>query len=317
MRLDKAMRFTRYTPVAVLLGTMLLAPVSAPAASNQDMLSLQRDVAGLEQQIQDLQKALLDPKTGTVTGLQTMVQQALEASNKTNNSVNSLNTGMMQTLQNALKGLNDQLNRVTELSVTVNNMAGDLSNLQSSVKDLQTSVNRQGSTLDDIVNQIKLLQAPAAAPPPADAGGSAAPDASIASPPSGQTLFNHAVADQNSGKPELALPEYSEFLRLYPDDPNAARAQYYIGEIHYHSGNLEQAVKDFDAVSERYPSDQVTIPDALLMKGMALKKENLKTAAITTFRDVIKQFPGSDQAAQASTELHSLVSTGGAKRPAR
>jgi len=313
------MRFTRYTPFAVLIGTMLLAPVYASAAASKEMMDLQRDVASAEQAVQDLQKALLDPKTGTITALQTMVQQALDTANKTNSNVNSLNTGMMQTLQNALKGLNDQLGKVNDLSVKVTNMAEtDIPNLQSSVQALQVTVNKQGAKLDDILDRVKLLQAPAAAPPPVDSGTGAPGASAVAPQPSAQTLFSNAVTDYNGGRLDMAMSEYSKFLSLYPDDPNAPVAQYQIGIIHYNSSNLEQAVKDFDAVSERYPTDQVAVPNALYMKGMALKQENMQTAAIKTFRDVVKQFPGTDKASQASTQLRSLgVTTTTPKKSAR
>jgi len=154
---------------------------------------------------------------------------------------------------------------------------------------------------------VKLIQTPAAAPPSvADSGTPAAPGMVAGPPPSGQMLFNNAVRDQNSGKPELALPEYAEFLHLYPNDINAARAQYYIGNIHYTKGELDQAVKDFDLVIEQYPPDPANTPDALYMKGMALKKAKRPNDAAMSFRAVIKQFPGSDQAAQSKQQLTAM-----------
>jgi TolA-binding protein len=282
---------------------MLLAPVPAPAAASKEMQDLQRDVADLQEQVKQLQKAL-DSK---MSALQALVQQALDTANRTNTNVSSMNTGVTQAVQSELRGVKDQLNGVTGLSVKVDNASNDISDLRNALAGLVTTVNKQQLMLNDILNQVKLIQTPAAAPPGADtSAGAPGVLGTPAAQPSGQMLFNNAVRDQNSGKPELALPEYTEFLRLYPNDPNAARAQYYIGEIHYNQGSLEQAVKDFDLVIEQYPADPVTTPTALYMKGMALKKAKRPSDAALSFRAVIKQFPASDEAAQSKQQLTAM-----------
>jgi tol-pal system protein YbgF len=303
------MRYIRYIRLAAFVGATLLAPASAPAAASKEMQDLQRDVAQLQDQMTALQKTL-DSKLGAI---QAQLQQAVDTANKTNSNVTSLNAGVAQTLQSEMKNVRDQLNSVTGLSVKVDNTSNDISDLHNAVAGLVTTVNKQQLMLNDILNQVKLIQAPAAPPPSGDTGtgmpGVGGP------PPNGQTLFNNAVRDQNSGKSELALPEWAEFLRLYPNDPNAASAQYNIGEIHYNQGKPDDAVKDFDAVIEQYGTDSAKAPTALYMKGMALKKAKRPTEAIATFRAVIKQFPGSDEAAQAKTQLTSMGVTAAA--PAR
>ncbi len=302
------MRFTRYMPSAALIGTLLL-PFSAPAA-DKEMLSLQRDVADLQQQVSNLQKSLLDPQTGSIAALQKMVQQELDTANKTSSTVNSLSSGMLQNLQAGLKGLSDQLATVAGLSTKVGNVSDDVSNLQGTMKDLQVTVNRQGQMLTDILNQVKLIQAPAAPPPGSEAGG--APSA-IAPPPSATKLFGDAVRDQDSGNKDLALQGFREFLRLYPNDPNAIRAQYNIGNIYYTQGKLDEAVSALDAATEQYPKDEATTPSALYMKGLAQMQQKKTAAAKVTFQAVIRDFPRSPEAGQARTKLTSL----GGAAPAR
>ena len=298
------MRYTRSVSMAALGLAMLLAPVSAPAAPPKEMLDLQRDVASLEQKVDDLQKEL-DSKIGS---LMTLMQQALDTANKTSSNVTSMNSGVTQTMQSEMKGMRDQLTSVTGLSVKVDNASNDLSDIHNTVSSLQVAVNRQQQQLSDILNQLKLLATPPAAPPPlADASvpGKSGP------PPTAQMLFTTAYTDQQGGKADLALNEYAEFLRLYPDDPNAIRAQYHIGEIHYNKGDVEQAVKDFNIALEQ-PVDTLTTPTIYLMKGMALKKDRQPQAAIASFRKVVAEFPQSDEAAQAKTQLTAM----GADKPA-
>jgi TolA-binding protein len=45
------------------------------------------------------------------------------------------------------------------------------------------------------------------------------------------------------------------------------------------------------------------------MKGMALEKQKKKPEAIAIFRDVVKKYPHSDQAPEATAQLHSLGAT--------
>jgi len=63
------------------------------------------------------------------------------------------------------------------------------------------------------------------------------------------------MGDYSGGKADLAAAEFNDFIRFYPNDPNAATAQFYIAQIHYSQGRYDQAVMDFDAVLERYPRE--------------------------------------------------------------
>jgi TolA-binding protein len=292
------MRFTRHITCAALFGGMLLTPISAPAAASKEMQELQRDVAQLEEEVKTLQSAL-DSK---LAALQTYMQQQSE---RTNSDVTALNRSVTQSVETGLRGFRDQLAPVQALGAKVDNVSNDVSDIRGSLTSLVVTINKQQQQLNDISNQLKLMQAPVAAPPGGDAAG--APPGASAPPPSGQSLFSNAVRDQNGGNPDLALTEYGEFLRLYPDEANASRALSNIGQIHYSQGKLDQAVKDFDAVIEQYPEDQAVTPGAYYMKGMALKKAFKTKEAIASFRSVVAKFPRSDEAAQAKQQLTSMA----------
>ena len=164
------MRLTRYTPLTTRLfcmisGVVLIASTPVVAA-DKDMQSLQRDVAGMSDQLSEIQKSV-DSK---VAALQSSVQQALDTANKTSSSVSSLNSGVTQTMRTELKGMQDQLSNVTGLSAKVDGIANDVSDLTSAVKSMQVGMNRMAQQLTDIGNQVKLLSAPPAPPPGADTG---------------------------------------------------------------------------------------------------------------------------------------------------
>jgi TolA-binding protein len=176
-----------------------------------------------------------------------------------------------------------------------------MSEVRNSVADLTTQINRVQQQLTDINNAIKVIQAPPAAPPPSASGvpGSSAP------PPPAAALWSTAMNDYSSGKSDLAISDLTLFLQAYPNDPNAASAQMYIGSIHAAQGKSDQAVQDFDAVIEQYPDNKET-PNAYFMKGMALKQSSHLNDAAVEFRALISKYKGSDQAKQASEQLRQM-----------
>lgn len=292
----------RYTSVLAL--SILLIPGLGFAASKEQQ-EMQRDIAQLQDQVRTLQSGF-DQKMAAV---ETLIQQALDAGNKANTSVNVLNSSVTQTLDRELK---DALRPVAGLTAKVDNANNDISDVKSSMADITSQLNRIQQLLADMNNAIKVIQAPAP-PPPLNTN----PDSpgSRNAPPPASLLWGNARGDYNSGKADLALSDFAEFLKDYPDDPNAPEAQFTIGEIHLGQLKYDLAVGDFDAVLERYPDGKAT-PDAYFMKGMALKQSGHRDAAVTEWRALRKKFPKSDAADRAGEQLRAMGLSPGASTAA-
>jgi TolA-binding protein len=282
----------RYTGAIAFF--LLLTPGAGFAASKEQQ-EMQRDIAQLQDQVRTLQSGF-DQQIAT---LKTLVEQALDAGNKTSTSLSVLTNSMMQALDRELK---DTLRPVAGLAAKVDNANNDISDVRSSITDLNAQLNRIQQQLSDINNAIKVMQAPAAAPPPSNVN----PDASARNViPPARTLYENATNDFNTGKADLALADYAEFLRDYPDDPLAPEAQFFIGVIHLGQLKYDLAVSDFDAVLERYPEGKRT-PDAYFMKGKALKAAGHRDEAATVWRALRKKYPRSDMADQAAEQLRAM-----------
>jgi TolA-binding protein len=275
---------------------LLLTPVAGYAASKEQM-EMQRDIAQLQDQVRTLQSGF-DQK---MAALQTLVEQALEAGNKANTNVSVLNSSVTQTLDRELK---DALRPIAGLTAKVDNANNDLSDVRNSMADLTTQLNRLQQQLTDINNAIKVIQAPPAAPPPSNTNPDASGAARTVLPPA-KVLYENATNDYNGGKADLALSDYSEFLRSYPDDPLAPEAQFFIGVIHLGQQKYDLAATDFDAVLERFPEGKRT-PDAYFMKGKALRSAGHRDEAATVWRALRKKYPRSDQADQAAEQLRAM-----------
>ena len=292
----------RTLSLLTLATCLAVAPVFG---ANREMQELQRDVAQLQDQLRQLQSGF-DVK---MAALQTLVTQALDAANKANTGVTVVNAGIAQTLDRELR---DRMAPVTAMGTKLDNTANDTNELKISVSDLNSQMNKVLRGLADISNAIKVVQTTVTppAPPPTD-------DNKPAPPPPAATLFTTAVKDQNGGKLDLALTEFNDFLKFYPQDPNAARALYNIGEIHYTQTKLDAAVRDFDSVIEQFPEDKEITPDAYYMKGMSLKQSSKKTDAATTFRGLIGKYPRSERAEQAKEQLRAMGLTVATPAPKR
>jgi TolA-binding protein len=295
------MRFTRSVVIAALLILATPAPVFAVS---KEMQELQRDIAQLQDQVRTLQSAI-DQKMAT---LQTLTQQALDASNKTNTSVSVLNAGVISTLE---RELHNALTPIAGLTAKVDNTNNDVAEVRNQMADLNNQMNKMMQILNDIGNNVKVLQAaPAQSQPPPPTASQTPP------PPDGETVFTNAVRDEAGGKLVLAISEYQDFIKFYPNDPNAARAQYNIGNCHYTNQQFDVAADDFDKVVTAYPEDMKLTPRAYFMKGMALRTVN-KPLAIATWRKVIAKYPASDDAAQAKEQLRAIGATVAPAPPAK
>ncbi len=278
------MRLNRYLP---LIAAFFLFPAGSNGAS-KEIMELQRDIAQIQDSIRLLQSAV-DQKMAT---LQTLAQQTFDSASKANTSVSVLNAGVTSTLE---RELHNALTPIAGLAAKVDNTNNDVAEVRNQMSAMNDQMNKMMAMLNDMSANIKVLQAPAP-PPPGPSVGQTAP------PPDASVVFTNAARDQTAGKLDQAIQEYQDFIKFYPDNPNAARAQYNIGENHYTQQKYDLAAQDFDTVITHYPEDAVLTPQAYFLKGMALKSTN-KTAAQVAWRAVIAKYPHSDSAAQAKEQL--------------
>ncbi|HZY58323.1 MAG TPA: tetratricopeptide repeat protein [Candidatus Binataceae bacterium] len=281
---------------------LLIAPADAPAA-NREMQELQRDVGKLQDQV----KALQNSQNERLTELKTLVQQALDNANRANTGVAVIQSGFQQ----SLKDLGTQMETkvvgpVVGLSTRMDQMSTDLRTLQGAVSDLTNLFGKLQSQLTDLNNAVKVLQAPPAAPPPAPGAGPG-PAAAIDAPTISATdLYNNATRDRSSGKLDLAVQEFSDYLKWYGTREMAPNAQFYIAYIHYSQANYDDALKEFDMVLEKYADDNNKRPDALYYKGMTLLRLGRRTQGAEEFKELLKRYPDHDLSRQACSQLTTM-----------
>jgi TolA-binding protein len=291
-----------YTFHAVLLGLALSSPF-AMAQKRDDVLSIQRDVAQLQDQVKQLQ-AGQDQK---MSGLESLIRQALEESGK----VSSAAAALQRTLS---ERLDEQQARVeapiAALGTKVDQSGDDLRAARENLADLTRRMANLDNKLADISSAVRTVSTSATAPPPPGAADSPASAASAASSaPSGVTadaLWKKAVRDYSGAKDKQALSEFADFTKYFPRDTNAPEAQYYMGLIYDHGEQYDDAAQVFEAVAERYP-DSPKAADAMYMKGVEYQKAKSDKKAIASYRAYLKQYPNHANAAKARARLRVLT----------
>jgi TolA-binding protein len=299
------MRIFRLTAFSVLL-----IPGWVQAQKREDILSIQRDVAQLQDQIKQMQ----DGQNQKLDGMGKLLQQALDEQTR-------LSTAMSAMQRTITDRLNDQSNKVEApiavLGTKVDQSAEELRSLRENMANLSMRFANLDGKLADISSAIRTLGTPAAPPPPGNGAASSAPVAPVA--PAGvsaESLFQNAFRDYSSGKDELAMMEFNDYLKYFPQSENAASAQYYVGQIYDRAKQYDDAVQAFDAVLERYPDNPKT-PDAQYGKAVDLMKAGHRADASAEFKEFLARYPTHSLAHNAQAHLKELAAATTPSTPRR
>ncbi len=266
-------------PLALALG-------SAPAwGVNKDMIQLQTQVQQLQEQMTAMQRSF-DERMGVMKNL---VEQDTDAVNKVANALNGLQA-TLQKQQSEGGSKADQLSgQIQSLNDTLDELKVRLAKVSKQLEDMQAA--QQSASAQQATQQAQQ-QAMAQAP---------APD----------VLYNNALRDYNGGKNDLALQEFSDYVKFYPNTDLAGNAYFYLGEIQFRQGNFQQAAQTYDQVLQNFPSGNKAA-SAELKKGFSLIELGKQDDGVSELRHLIQRYPHSPEALQARERLRKLgVSSSG------
>jgi len=232
--------------------------------------------------------------------------------------------------------------QASALTTRIDNMSAELSRLSARLDDVSQRVEHLGRQVQSAAappprpaNPPPSAAPPVAAPRPPASGQSAVarpgesvtgltepsapgttPQAAGATP---QESYQAAYLDFSKGRYTLAIPALREFVRRFPDSPQADSAQYAIGESYFSlarasasSGQadksrqeLEQAVQEFRKVMVNYPRGS-KVPTALYKEALALTELKQTTLAQARLQYLLDHFPQSEEAPLAKERLAAL-----------
>jgi len=283
---------------------LALAPFAFGA--NKDIQELQRDVAMLQDQIRNMQRGF-DERSASML---TLIQQTLDAVNRTNTAV----AVMENRFNDAIKQQQQMVSApVASVGQKLDQMSEDFRAVRESVLDMNTRMGKLDAKMADLQNLVSTIQRPAPPPAPEGANGSAPGNTAPSAPPPGvsaEATYTNAYRDYKAAKYDLAMQEFTDYLKYFSNTQFAPNVQFYIGDIYYRQKDFPNALQAFDAVLEHW-SDNNKTPDAHYMKGLALMGMGRNDSAAREFRDVYTRYPDAEVAAQAKARLKDLGLTVG------
>jgi tol-pal system protein YbgF len=172
-------------------------------------------------------------------------------------------------------------------------LSGQIQSLNDSLDEVKARLNRVSKQLEDMQSAQQSLaaqqvqqQQQAQAPPP-------------------DVLYNNALRDFNAGKNDLAVQEFTDYIKYYPNTDLAGNSYFYLADIEFRQANYQKAAKDYDQVLQNFPTGNKA-PSAQLKKGFSLIELGQKDDGVAELRHVIQRWPRSTEAQQARERLRKL-----------
>jgi tol-pal system protein YbgF len=204
----------------------------------------------------------------------------------------------------------------------VNNANSAVSALQEKVSENKVQVQKLTQELDAVKKGVDMLtvmvtqalaQMPTS-PPPVDpnAPPGTAPSAPVPAaggvPASSKEYYDRAFGDYTVGQWDMAVQGFQEYLKRFPEAPDAPQAQRYIGEAYFMQGKYPDAVAAYDQVIKKYKTADSSdaVPDAYYKQGVSFEQLKQRDQAIANYQLLRKEYPNSNAALQATQDLKRL-----------
>ncbi len=128
----------------------------------------------------------------------------------------------------------------------------------------------------------------------------------MAQAPPPDVLYNNALRDYNGGKNDLAVQEFNDYIKYYPNTDLAGNSYFYLAEIEFKAGDYKTAVTNYDLVLQNFPSGNKAAASQL-KKGFALLELGKEDEGTQELKHVIQRYPRTNEAAQARERLRKLA----------
>ncbi len=210
-------------------------------------------------------------------------------------SINKVVASMAQ-LQTTLAKLQ------TDNGGKVDQLSGQIQALNDSLDELKARLNKVAKQLEDMQAAQQSLAASQAA--------QQAQQQALAQAPPPDVLYNNALRDYNGGKNDLAIQEFSDYIKFYPNTDLAGNSYFYLAEIQFRQEKYADAVKNYDQVIQNFPGGNKAA-SASLKKGFCLIELGQNDEGVAELRHVIQRYPRTNEALQARDRLRKLGASAG------
>lgn len=296
-------KISRISVLSICVLGLVGAPSARATSTKDDVIALQAQVQQMQQMMISMQQTN-DERYATMHNL---LQQTTQTMAKISAEMDSMQKAVQD--QQGAQG------------TSLQQLSGQMQSMNDSLDELRARLDKINTSLSAIQSQQQTLAAGQAAQPgqqpgqptPAGmpgAGGQLTPGSPAAQPPAPQAppviqLYNSAASDYNSAKYNLASQEFADVIKFYPQSDEAAKSQFYLGEIDYRAGNYKGAIDNYSLVLSQYPGSSKAAT-AMLRKGESEVAMGERRTGIKDLRDVIYRYPQTPEAMQARSKLNAM-----------
>ena len=271
------MKFNRITIAVALFFAVAIAPAYGV---NKDLIELQAQVTQLQQQMTQMKQSF-DERMGVMRNL---LEKNADTANKVSDAITQLQSSIDKQQQDR-SGQVDQISgQIQALNDTMDELKVRLAKLSKQLEDMQAA---QQSMAAQQTQAQQQQQAIAQAPPP-------------------DVLYNNALRDYNGAKNDLAVQEFNDYIKFYPNTDLAGNADFYLAEIQFRAGDYQAAIANYDLVLQNFPGG-TKAASAQLKKGLALIELGKKDEGIQELKHVVQRYPRTNEALQAREKLRKLA----------
>jgi tol-pal system protein YbgF len=264
----------------ILFAAALFAVSLAPAyGASKEIIQLQTQVDQLQQQMTQMKQSF-DERMGVMKNL---LEQNTDAANKVTAAINGLQSSINKQQQDRVGQVDQISGQIQALNDTMDELKVRLAKLSKQFEDMQAT---QQSLAAQQAQQQQQAQAMAQAPPP-------------------DVLYNNALRDYNGAKNDLAVQEFNDYIKFYPNTDLAGNSYFYLAEIQFKAGDFKTAVTNYDLVLQNFPSGNKAAA-AQLKKGYALLELGKEDEGTQELKHVIQRYPRTTEAAQARERLRKV-----------
>lgn len=270
------MKSNRISLVFALFLTICIAPAYG---ANKDIVQLQTQVDQLQQQITQMKQSF-DERMGVMRNL---LEHNTDAANKVTAAINDLQTSINKQQQDRAAQVDQISGQIQALNDTMDELKVRLAKLSKQFEDMQAAQQSMAAQQSQVQQQAQAVaQAPA-------------PD----------VLYNEALRDYTGGKNDLAVQEFNDYIKFYPNTDLAGNAYFYLAEIQFKAGDYKKAVANYDLVLQNFPSGNKAAT-AQLKKGYALLELGKTDEGTQELKHVIQRYPRTTEATQARERLRKV-----------
>jgi tol-pal system protein YbgF len=253
----------------------------APAyGASKEIIELQTQVEQLQHQMTQMKQSF-DERMGVMKNL---LEQNTDVTNKVTTAINGLQASINKQQQDR-SGQGDQLSgQIQALNDTMDELKVRLTKLSKQLEDMQAAQQSMAAQQSQAQQQAQAIaQAPA-------------PD----------VLYNNALRDYNGAKNDLAIQEFNDYIKFYPNTDLAGNAYFYLAEIQFKAGDYQKAIANYDLVVQNFPSGNKAAA-AQLKKGFAFLELGKEDEGTQELKHVIQRYPRTNEATQARERLRKLA----------